>query len=217
MKKSVLVGIILVAVIGCIMGLMWYIATKNYMTGGINVPLIIALSLTLTIPITLFIIIVTHKFRSKYYKKMFIALTIAYTVILVSMFTVLYYSPGVRYGPYGTTPYCSLNTSTSGTESGKTQVNVTWMVSSPSRADIKWSDILQSSAKVLCNGTVLAQTTNYTWQAWPTGTYVTSGDTITVTLNRTAVAPGSIIKLILIYAPAGCTLSESSVTLNYTV
>lgn len=211
--ENIPILVTIIAIVVALSIITWYIATKNYMTGGINVPLIIALSLTLAIPITLVIIIVTHKFRSKYYKKMFIALTIAYTlIILVSVFTVLYYFPGEKIYHYGT-PYCYLDASTSGTESGKTQVNVTWMVSYTSRANIRWSDIPQASAKIVKNGTVMSS--GFTWKTWPTTTYVTGGDTIIVTLNRATVASGSIIKLVLVYAPSGGTVAESSVTLNY--
>ncbi len=112
-------------------------------------------------------------------------------------------------------PYCTLSSATiSGTETGKTQVNVTWTVTGVSRADIKWSDSPQAYAKILKNNTSMSS--GFMWKTWPTGTYVTDGNTITVTLNRTAVDSGSIIKIVLVYAPAGCTFSESSVTLNYT-
>ncbi len=113
----------------------------------------------------------------------------------------------------GGTPYCILSASTSGTESGKTQVNVTWMVISPSRADIKWSDIPQASAKVYDDGVVISSPT---FLVWPSGTYVTGGNTITVTLTRATVTSGSIIKLVLVHAPSGGTFGESSGTLTYT-
>lgn len=114
----------------------------------------------------------------------------------------------------GGTSYCTLSASTSGTGTGQSQVNITWMVSAPSRADIKWSDIPQASAKVFDDGVVI---TSPTFAVWPSGTYVTGGDIIRVTLNRSSVASGSIIKLILVYAPSGGTLAESSVTVSYTV
>lgn len=112
-------------------------------------------------------------------------------------------------------PYCILSASTSGTESGKTRVNVTWMVMSTSRADIKWSDVTQYSAKIVKNGTVMSS--GFVWTTWPTGTYVTGGDIIKVTLNRAAAASGSIVKLVLVYAPSGGTFGECSVTVTYTI
>lgn len=123
----------------------------------------------------------------------------------------------VNYTTIVGTPYCTLSASTSGTETGKTQFNVTWMVSSPSRADIKWSDVPNASAKYLDDGVAISAIA----VSYPTGTYVTGGDIIRATFTRTGygsspVATGSIVKLILVYVPSGGTFAESSVTMSYT-
>lgn len=147
-----------------------------------------------------------------------VAVVVVIVLIVVGVLWAFVFSKGGEeeeqmLPPVDGTPYCTMSASTSGTETGKTKVNVTWMVSCPSRADIKWSDIPKSSAKVLDDGVAIS---NPTWKTWPTGTYVTGGDVITMTLNRTTVASGSIVKLILVHAPSGSTFGVSSVTLTYT-
>lgn len=96
---------------------------------------------------------------------------------------------------------------------GKTWVNITWTVQSVSRPDVLWSDIPMSSAKVLDDGATMSSTT---FVSYPTSGYVTGGDVITVMLLKSTVASGSVIQLILVHAPTGCTFAQSSITLIYT-
>lgn len=98
-KIIILTAIIVIAVVLSI--LLWY-SIGIYTISGINVALILALSIIFAVPITLFMIIVTHKFRSNYYKRMLIVLTIAYIVILASVFIVLYYMPSEKTPGDGT-------------------------------------------------------------------------------------------------------------------
>lgn len=143
-----------------------------------------------------------------------VILMVAITVVLAA---VLYVWVSSMTPTGGGTPYCTLSASTSGTGAASgadiyTQVNVTWMVSSPSRADIKWSDVPNASAKYLDDGVVITAVA----VTYPDGIYITGGDIITATLNRATVVTGSSIRLVLVHVPSGGTLADSAVTLSYT-
>lgn len=144
-----------------------------------------------------------------------VILMVAITVVLAA---VLYVWVSSMTPTGGGTPYCTLSASSSGTSgstaAGYTQVNVTWMVSSPSRADVKWSDVANASSKILADGVAITPDA----KVFPpsTSVYVTGGDTITVRLLRSAVASGTVVKLVLVHVPSGGTFAESSITLSYT-
>lgn len=139
-----------------------------------------------------------------------VILMVAITVVLAAVLYV-WVSSMTTTAPI--TPFITMTAATSDTGTGYTQGNVTWTITSPSRADIKWADVPQTSAKFLDDGTAITPTA----VTWPGTTYVSGGDTIKATFLRSAVTSGSIIKLILVYTPSSGTCGESQTTFTWVV